>query len=41
MVFGNPVVWVLSVSNFFVYIVRFSLLDWGMMLLPYSSLDVM
>ena len=37
MVFGNPVVWVLSVSNFFVYIVRFSLLDWGMMLLPHTK----
>lgn len=37
MVFGNPIVWVLSVSNFFVYIVRFSLLDWGMMLLPHTK----
>lgn len=37
MVFGNPIVWVLSVANFFVYIVRFSLLDWGMMLLPHTK----
>ena len=37
MVFGNPIIWVLAVTNFFVYIVRFSMLDWGMMLLPGSK----
>ena len=34
MVFGNPVIWVLAFTNFLIYIVRFSMLDWGMMLLP-------
>ena len=33
----NPIIWVLAVTNFFVYIVRFSMLDWGMMLLPGSK----
>lgn len=28
-VFGNKWVWILSVSNFFVYTVRFAFLDWG------------
>ncbi len=37
MVFGNPIIWVLAITNFFVYIVRFSMLDWGMMLLPGSK----
>ena len=37
MVFGNPIIWVLAATNFFVYIVRFSMLDWGMMLLPGSK----
>ena len=29
MVYKNPVVWALCVANFFVYVVRFSVLDWG------------
>lgn len=29
MVFQNPVVWILAVSNFFVYVIRFTILDWG------------
>lgn len=36
-VFKNPVIWVLALVNFFVYIVRFSMLDWGMMILPGSK----
>lgn len=36
-VFKNPVIWVLAFVNFFVYIVRFSMLDWGMMILPGSK----
>lgn len=28
-VFGNPVIWVLAAADFFVYIVRFAVLDWG------------
>ena len=29
MVYKNPIVWILSIANFFVYVVRFSVLDWG------------
>jgi OPA family glycerol-3-phosphate transporter-like MFS transporter/OPA family sugar phosphate sensor protein UhpC-like MFS transporter len=32
-VFGNPWIWVLGVANFFVYTVRYSVLDWGPTLL--------
>jgi len=36
-VFGNPLIWILGVANFFVYIVRFSVLDWGPTLLKQSK----
>lgn len=29
MVFKNPIVWILATSNFFIYIIRFTILDWG------------
>ena len=29
LVFGNKVIWMVALSNFFVYIVRFGFLDWG------------
>jgi OPA family glycerol-3-phosphate transporter-like MFS transporter/OPA family sugar phosphate sensor protein UhpC-like MFS transporter len=29
MVFSNPHIWVLSFANFFVYTVRYGILDWG------------
>ncbi len=29
MVYKNPIIWVLALANFFVYVVRFSVLDWG------------
>lgn len=29
MVFRNPVVWILAISNFCVYVIRFTILDWG------------
>lgn len=32
-VFKNPYIWILGVANFFVYIVRFAVLDWGPTLL--------
>jgi len=32
-VFQNPFIWLLSISNFFVYILRFAILDWGPTLL--------
>jgi OPA family glycerol-3-phosphate transporter-like MFS transporter/OPA family sugar phosphate sensor protein UhpC-like MFS transporter len=36
-VFCNPLIWILGFSNFFVYIVRFSVLDWGPSLLSQSK----
>ena len=29
LVFGNRVIWVVAIANFFVYVVRFGFLDWG------------
>ena len=29
MVFRNPVIWILAVANFCVYVIRFTILDWG------------
>jgi len=29
MVYKNPIIWALALANFFVYVVRFSVLDWG------------
>ena len=29
MVFRNPVIWILAITNFCVYIIRFTILDWG------------
>lgn len=29
MVFGNPFVWIIAVSNFCVYVIRLTILDWG------------
>ena len=36
-VFGNPLIWILGIANFFVYVVRFSVLDWGPSLLSQSK----
>ncbi len=33
LVFANPYIWLVSVGNFFVYTVRYALLDWGPTLL--------
>jgi OPA family glycerol-3-phosphate transporter-like MFS transporter/OPA family sugar phosphate sensor protein UhpC-like MFS transporter len=35
-VFGNPYIWIISVANFFVYTIRYSLLNWGPTLLNES-----
>ena len=29
LVFGNKVIWLIALANFFVYVVRFGFLDWG------------
>ncbi len=36
-VFQNPLIWVLCIANFFVYVVRFGILDWGPTLLRQSK----
>lgn len=36
-VFGNPTIWILCAANFFVYTVRFGVLDWGPKLLKSSG----
>ena len=39
MVFKNPVIWILAVTDLFVYIVRFAVLDWGPTFLKDKGLD--
>lgn len=38
-VFLNPIIWVLAITDLFVYIVRFAILDWGPKLLTDMGLD--
>ncbi len=41
MVFRNPVIWGISVSNFCVYVIRFTILEWGTSFLTqYKGLDI-
>ncbi len=41
MVFRNPLIWILAVSNFCVYVIRFTILDWGSMFLTeYKHMDI-
>jgi sugar phosphate permease len=41
MVFANPLIWILAVSNFCIYVVRFTILDWGTTFLTqYKHLDI-
>jgi len=41
MVFRNPIIWILAVSNFCVYVIRFTILDWGSMFLTeYKHMDI-
>ena len=40
-VFLNPTIWIIAVGNFFVYIVRFAVLDWGpTMLKEHLHMDI-
>lgn len=39
MVFRNPVIWILALTDLFVYIVRFAVLDWGPTFLKDKGLD--
>lgn len=41
MVFGNPLIWILAVSNFCIYVVRFTILDWGATFLTqYKGMEI-
>ena len=41
MVFRNPLIWILAVSNFCVYVIRFTILDWGSMFLTeYKHMEI-
>lgn len=41
MVFQNPVIWILSIANFCVYVIRFTILDWGTSFLTqYKGFDI-
>ena len=41
LVFKNPVIWIIALSNFFVYIIRFTILDWGSSILTqFKGLDI-
>jgi OPA family glycerol-3-phosphate transporter-like MFS transporter/OPA family sugar phosphate sensor protein UhpC-like MFS transporter len=36
-VFGNKYVWIIALANFFVYVVRYAILDWGPTMLSQSK----
>lgn len=41
MVFRNPVIWILAATNFCVYVIRFTILDWGTMFMTqYKGMDI-
>ena len=41
LVFKNPVIWIVGIADFFVYIFRFTILDWGSMILTqYKGLPI-
>lgn len=41
MVFRNPVIWVLAATNFCVYVIRFTILDWGTTFMTqYKGMDI-
>lgn len=41
LVFGNHLIWILAVANFCVYVIRFTILDWGSMFLTqYKGMSI-
>lgn len=41
MVFRNPIIWILAATNFFVYVIRFTILEWGTMFLTqYKGFEI-
>lgn len=40
MVFRNPIIWILALSNFCIYVIRFTILEWGTSFLTqYKGMD--
>ncbi|MCQ2115459.1 MAG: MFS transporter [Bacteroidales bacterium] len=40
MVLANPIIWLISIADFFVYIIRFTILDWGStILVQFKGMD--
>ncbi len=40
MVLKNPIIWMISIADFFVYIIRFTILDWGStILVDFKGMD--
>lgn len=37
MVFGNPYIWIIGISNFCIYVIRLTILDWGASFLTESK----
>ena len=37
MVFRNPIIWILAITNFCIYVIRFTILDWGTTFLTQSK----
>lgn len=41
MVFKNPIIWIISIADFCVYVIRFTILDWGTSFLTqYKGFDI-
>lgn len=41
LVFGNPIIWILALANFCVYVIRLTILDWGTSFLTqYKGMDI-
>lgn len=41
MVYQNPIIWILAISNFCIYVIRFTILDWGSTFLTqYKGLSI-
>lgn len=41
MVFKNPIIWIIAIGDFFIYIIRFTILDWGSTFLTqFKGMDI-
>ncbi|MBQ7623356.1 MAG: MFS transporter [Bacteroidales bacterium] len=38
---GNPIIWIIAAADFFVYVIRFTILDWGStILVDFKNIDI-